>query len=191
MKFEYSKCFCDFSIIFLIFIFLTYPTEMEYFSHSILGKLCAVIFIAYYTTQNLIYGLIFCLVVIYYYQLHHFSADTKKVAEGFTSVDIYESGKYTDHIEPVVYPERNQSELDFIQNHCDNDGHLNYKEFNINPEMVEHVFSEVQTSGHSVCNPCNPMCKFSIINNKLRTESEIVKPKSSNEWFSIVIDKIH
>ena len=191
MKFEYSKCFCDFSLIILIFIFLTYPTEMEHFSHSILGKLCAVILIAYYTTQNLIYGLLFCLVVIYYYQLHHFSADTKKVAEGFTSVDFYESGKYTDYVEPVVYPERDPSELDFIQNHCDKAGNLNYKEFDINPEMVEHVFPEVQTSGHSVCNPCNPMCKFSVINNKLRTEAEIVKPKSSNEWFSIVMDKIH
>ena len=191
MKFEYSKCFCDFSLIFLIFIFLTYPTEMEQFSHSILGKLCAVILIAYYTIQNLIYGLLFCIVVIYYYQIHHFAVDSKKVAEGFTSVDLYEAGKYTNYTEPVVYPERGEAELEFIQNHCDKGGDLKYKEFTINPEMTEHVFPEIQTTGHSVCNPCNPMCKFSVINNKLRTEDEIVKPKSSNEWVSIVIENLY
>jgi hypothetical protein len=93
MKFEYSKCFCDFSLIILIFIFLTYPAEMEHFSHSILGKLCAVILIAYYTTQNLMYGLLFCIVVIYYYQVKQFAMDTKKTTEGFTSVDLVRGGQ--------------------------------------------------------------------------------------------------
>ena len=159
---------------------------MEQFSHSILGKLCAVILIAYYTTQNLIYGLLFCVVVIYYYQFHQFAMDTQKIAEGFTSVDFYESGKYTNYVEPVVYPTRSENEDLFVQKNCDIGGDLKYNNFTVNPEMVEHVFPEVQTSGHSVCNPCNPMCKFSIMNNKLRTEEEIVKPKSSNEWFSTI-----
>jgi len=189
MKFEYSKCFCDFSLIILIFVFLTYPTEMEHFSHSILGKLCAVILIAYYTTQNLMYGLLFCIVVIYYYQVKQFAMDTKKAAEGFTSVDLYEAGKYTNYVAPALYPPRDDDESAFVQKHCDMGGELKYKNFAINPEMVEHVFPEVHATGHSVCNPCHPMCKFSVINQKLRTEEEIVKPKSSNEWFSTILGK--
>jgi hypothetical protein len=162
---------------------------MEHFSHSILGKLCAVLLIAYYTTQNLVYGLFFCVVVIYYYQIHHFVIENQKIAEGFTSVDLYESGKYTNYVAPTVYPERNAEEAEFVKNHCDADGVLSYKKFAVRPEMAEHVFSEVQTDGHSACNPCHPMCKFSVINKKLRTEDEIVKPKSSNDWYTKILAK--
>jgi hypothetical protein len=171
-KFDYSKCFCDFSLILLIFIFLTYPIEMDNFSHSLLGKFCAVILIAYYTIQNIMYGLLFCIVVIYYYQIHH----TKHLfSSNFEAFNDY-----------VPEENNNQDTENFIKKHCDSEK-ITYNGFVVNQEMKEHVFPELKT--HSNCNPCDPMCKFSISNRKLITEDEIIKPKSSNDWFSDIIQK--
>ena len=78
---------------------------------------------------------------------------------------------------------------DFINNYCVDDK-LKYKELSVNPEMVEHVFPEIKTHEHSACNPCNPLCKFSVSNTKLRTEEEIVKPKNSNDYVSDVWNRI-
>jgi hypothetical protein len=169
---------------------------MSEFSESILGKFCAVILIAYYTTQNIIYGLLFCIVVIYYYQVYYFTS--LKICNGTPfgpttrdSVSINQPGSLLENfVSPLdesqklakIYPERNGEESDFIRRYCDGD-QLKYKDLIVNPEMTEHVFPEVKT--HSVCNPCNPMCKFSISNNKLRTEEELVIPKESNQWMGV------
>jgi hypothetical protein len=152
-KFDFSKCFCDFSLIVLIYLFLTYPIEMDNFSHSILGKFCAAMLIAYYTVQNIMYGLLFCIVVIYYYQIHHTSHIFSSNFENFTDYDvsIAQSSNY-----PII-----------------------------RSETEEYLHKDQ----HSNCNPCNGMCKFSISNQKLRTEDEIVKPKNSNEWFSEIVNK--
>jgi hypothetical protein len=87
MIFEYSKCFCDFSLILLIFVFLSYPTEMNEFSHSFLGKFCVIVLIVYYTLQNIIYGLLFCIITIYYYQLDHTNKITE-YTEGFSRMNL-------------------------------------------------------------------------------------------------------
>jgi hypothetical protein len=65
---------------------------------------------------------------------------------------------------------------DFRQEYCDA-GKLKYKNMDVNAEMMEHVFPEIQFAGDK-CNPCNETCVFSIIENRLKTEAEIA-PKSS------------
>lgn len=65
---------------------------------------------------------------------------------------------------------------DFRQEYCDA-GKLKYKNMDVNAEMMEHVFPEIQFAGNK-CNPCNETCVFSIIENRLKTETEIA-PKSS------------
>jgi len=34
------------------------------------------------------------------------------------------------------------------------------------------------------------MCKFSIIENKIRVEEELLKPKNSNEWFDTILSRM-
>jgi len=182
-KFDYSKCFCDFSLIILIFLFFTYPTSMDNFSHTILGKFCAVILIAYYSQQNIIYGLLFCVVVIYYYQMTLFSY------ENFTSTLLDNTSVQTPDTKEAESCSETKKKKDFINNYCVDDK-LKYKELTVNPEMVEHVFPEIKTHEHSACNPCNPLCKFSVSNIKLRAEEEIVKPKNSNDYVSDVWNRI-
>jgi len=187
-RFEYSKCFCDFSLILIIFLFFTFPAWMDDFSHSILGKLCAVILIAYYTTHNLVYGLLFCIAVIYYYHYQQEGSAIRMVKlEGMATYPGEPDFPAT--IDRPLYPERTDAEQEFVDTHCKN-GELQYKHFSVHPEMTEHVFPEVKTTAHSVCNPCNPTCKFSLSNQKLRTEEEIVKPKSSNDWFTAVLSRV-
>ena len=182
-KFDYSKCFCDFSLIILIFLFFTYPTSMDNFSHTILGKFCAVILIAYYSQQNIIYGLLFCVVVIYYYQMTLFSY------ENFTTTLLDNTSIQTEDTKEAESCSETKKKKDFINNYCVDDK-LKYKELTVNPEMAEHVFPEIKTHEHSSCNPCNPLCKFSVSNIKLRTEEEIVKPKNSNDYVSDVWNRI-
>jgi hypothetical protein len=66
---------------------------------------------------------------------------------------------------------------DFRQEYCDA-GKLKYKGMEVNAEMTEHVFPEIQFKG-SKCNPCNETCVFSIIENRLKTEAEIASKSST------------
>ena len=68
---------------------------------------------------------------------------------------------------------------DFQKNHCHNN-QLHYKDFPIRNDAVEHVFPEIKFNS-GVCNPCDPNCQISFVNNKIDTETQLVLPKSSND----------
>ena len=70
---------------------------------------------------------------------------------------------------------------DFQKKNCRN-SQLFYKEYPIKNDMVEHIFPEIRFDSN-ICNPCDPNCKISFINNKITTESNLVLPKSSNDFF--------
>jgi hypothetical protein len=147
-----NKCLSDFILIFLIFFFVAFPKEMNDLAQSILGKIITIILIIYYTWNHILYGLLFCVIVVLYYQLQFTN-------EAFTLAE---------------------------QNYCV-DGNLKYKEFEINPEMGEHIFPIQFTDNH--CNPCNPTCNFSLINHKINVEKEILKPKNSNDMYNVIMKR--
>ena len=107
-------------------------------------------------------------------------------AEGFTN--------YTD-----LYPELNTNK---IKNHMKNDhkvdvkavfkkqncknGQLKYKNMSVKNEMAPHIFSELNYT-NGPCNPCAESCNYSIIEEKMKTEEELVKPKNSNDFVSSVM----
>jgi hypothetical protein len=70
----------------------------------------------------------------------------------------------------------------FRQQYCDN-GHLKMKGEKVKTEMAQHVFSGLENTNG--CNPCDEDCDFSILEEKLRTEQELVTPKDSNDWIEI------
>jgi hypothetical protein len=194
IKFKLSKCLCDFIPIILICFFVFFPKEAVPFSHTILGRFLAVLLIVFYSKKSVVLGLLMCIIVIYYYQMENFEY-MLNVPEGFLwdlTTSTGKTEKYEKDFTPYKYEEYDKLNNDlkerFQKEHCVN-GELIYKETRVNPEMSEHVFSELQFE-HSPCNPCNPSCKFSIIEQKIKTEEELVKPKNSNEWFDTIFSRI-
>ena len=104
-------------------------------------------------------------------------------AEGFESYK---------NLYPVINIEDfNAAKKEFIKEKCRN-GVIMYKDMPVKPEMVDHVFSEVNFTTDTKCNPCDRTCAYSIIENKLATEEELGRPKNSNDafaWFSHLFTK--
>ena len=59
---------------------------------------------------------------------------------------------------------------------------LYYKEYPVKPDMAQHVFPDLVFK-YEPCNPCNKNCEVSFANSKIDTESALVLPKSSNDFF--------
>jgi hypothetical protein len=68
-NFEDNKFVMQFIPIFLILFFSLYTRQFVEVSHSVLGKLFAVIVIIFYTKLNLLYGVFVCVITILFYQL--------------------------------------------------------------------------------------------------------------------------
>jgi hypothetical protein len=52
-------------------------------------------------------------------------------------------------------------------------GELKYKGIPVRKDMIEHVFPEIKFAD-GPCNPCSASCKFSIIEQKMRTEEKMI-----------------
>ena len=63
-----KKIISQFIPIVIIFLLLSYSTELAIFSHSILGKIISILIIGYYTTIDKYIGLLVCILFIFYYQ---------------------------------------------------------------------------------------------------------------------------
>ena len=96
------------------------------------------------------------------------------MAEGFES---YQS------LYPVINIEDfNAAKEEFIKEKCKN-GVVMYKDMPVKPEMVDHIFSEINFTTKTKCNPCDRTCAYSIVESKLATEEELGRPKNSNDVF--------
>ena len=69
----------------------------------------------------------------------------------------------------------------FRQANCDAKGNLKNKGVIVRPEMVDHIFREIQfPDNSSKCNPCDESCEFSIVEERLNRE-EGLRPTSSTD----------
>lgn len=71
------------------------------------------------------------------------------------------------------YPE------EFRKQYCDGNI-LKYKDMNVRGDMIEHIFPEVEYK-EDKCNPCSETCDFSIIENRIKTETELIPKFSKDE----------
>ena len=78
---------------------------------------------------------------------------------------------------------------DFRKSHCEK-GHLIHKGQIIKPEVAEHVYPILQYAEFNKCNICDTKCNFEIINNRLTDESDLIKPKRSNDMFEKVWENL-
>jgi hypothetical protein len=105
--------------------------------------------------------------------------------EGFTpntpDIYLYKSSTYSGRI-PDKPDKKEELMAMFRKEHCVN-GVLNHKGAKIHPEMAEHVFREFKLDDEwNRCNPCDSTCSFSIIEERIQTETA-VKPVNSNDFF--------
>jgi hypothetical protein len=187
-----SKILFDFIPIIFIVLYVFLYDRIVPLSHTALGRFFAILVIIYFVKLDFILGLISCILVIYYYQQDRFESmlNISDSSLWDWSINQQKVPIFENYI-PYDYNTYNQLEQqvnkEFRKLNCVN-GELQKNGFPVNPEMTEHVFPELKLNTSS-CNPCDSNCKFSIIEEKLNTEREIVLPKSSNDWFEIIYSR--
>jgi hypothetical protein len=140
---------------------ILYEKNTAYIANTTLGKIIAVLLIVYYTSIDVLYGLLMCALVVLYYQ----SDCIKGVIpynENFTNIQP---------TDPAV--------KDFKEQNCKN-GSLINKGSPINLEMLEHIYPDINFR-YEKCNPCSDTCDFSIIEEQIKSE-ESLKPQTSGDF---------
>lgn len=196
--------------IIIIFLLLSYPKNVIKLSHSILGRLVAVLIIIYYSSFDKYLGLLVCGLVIFYYQMDYEEGfedqeifedqerfEHELEQEGFeTAKDTistlldnsykqftYYTNLYNDEIpKPIIATEHEEN---FRNEYCDKNGNVIYKDSIINLEMLKHLFPEINFNNDK-CNPCDNNCKFSMIDSKLNN-NEKLKPISTTAFWDMKI----
>lgn len=77
------KLLLNFLPMVLLYLLVAYTPEVARFSHTILGKLCAVALIVFYTVIDKFAGLAVCAIVIFYYQTDYVETFAPFLKEGF------------------------------------------------------------------------------------------------------------
>ena len=191
----------------VIFLLLSQYQGCVKFSHTILGKIMAAFVILFYTTIDKVLGLFVCALIILFYQmdcrenmLNIESFDTIEEEEeeeedeleynetkpakscnacGVKNIETFEN--YESSNEKVVDNGAVQDE--FRKEHCQK-GVLKHKDMDVKNEMAQHVYPELKFQ-NDYCNACSPTCKFSIVESKLKTETQLL-PKVSKENLTIM-----
>lgn len=195
------KLLINFIPIITIFLLVTYTDEMAKWSHTILGKLFAVLLIIFYTTIDNILGLFVCALVVFYYQSDYIEAfsvlelneeSQKKNTESFVINEDFSSIAKNNNALVDAYPDSPTENIihdpqvnKFRQDHCSK-GHLMHKGQIVKPEMAEHVFPQIKQGSFHKCNICDPVCDFDFIDETNKVYDDIMKPKSSNDYVDIV-----
>jgi hypothetical protein len=189
--------------ILIVFFLTVYSNQTIEFSQTILGRFISIGLIVFYINYNLLYGIFACLLVIFYYQcdcvdslndvnivdLEGFTEDKndkKNAAEPPENFANYNE-TYPDldttkpsHEQNLYKPIQKNSSIKevFRKKNCKK-GALKFKDIDVKHEIATHIFPEIKFN-NDACNPCTDTCNFSIIEEKMKNEDSIVKPKFSN-----------
>lgn len=176
----------------LITVWILYNKSMYIFALTPLGKLIAISLIVYYTMYDILHGLIMCGIILLYYQNLPDITLFKSSRDELLSYDQNRFERFsiisTNPATPEIGTREGGSIPDFKKNHCKN-GIVMDKGYPVNPEMIEHIFSDINFK-YEKCNPCSDTCDFSLIDTQINTE-ESLKPKTSDDFsLTKVLDKI-
>ena len=138
-----------------IWLLLAYPYKALTFNTSVLGKIILMLVVLFYAYMDKYYGAIVVALIILYY-------------------------KFIDGLVKEGFAENLPSQLrkQFESQYCKN-GQLFLKNVNVKLDQVQHVFPEVSYTGQP-CNPCDEKCDYNIIEMRLKAETDLMLPKSSN-----------
>jgi hypothetical protein len=99
----------------------------------------------------------------------------------FLNKDKPRSAKAIEHMENYaeLYPneglKKGLVQDEFRKENCKGNV-LKYKDMTVSNDMAAHVFPELSFVDKYPCNPCAKSCNFSIIETKIKTEEQLVKP---------------
>lgn len=193
MKYHFLKMIINFIPIILLFLLASYTDDFVSCSHTILGKAFAVILILFYAKIDLLAGLLTCVLIIFYYQTDYVESFNGKT-EMFSiqnKIDKKckkeeETFQEMENAYPEQYTKKNTIALKhFRETYCKN-GHLIHKAQKVKPEILEHVFPQLKPPDFHKCNICDPECTMEITDHRLKRESELHRPKNSNDFFEKV-----
>ena len=178
----------------LLFLLLAHARSLAHFSHTIFGKVTAVLIILFYTYLDILVGVLACALVLLYYQTDYVenmlnmeadeSVDTNEILDDYVYMDNEIKNKKTGNTkEGMVDYVAQDPTIDtslvmdtFRAEHCEN-GVLKYKGMRVKPDMAQHVFPELNFGADGACDTCSKSCNFSVIESKLQTEEAVVRGK--------------
>lgn len=173
----------NFIPILLLFALLSYTEKFIHLSTTVLGKLVAVFIILFYTSINILHGILATALIILYYQsdivesmINMYEYSNIPTVLEQTSVDSTVTALSTDDLLSYVSQYERQmpsiescenKKLSFRQEHCKK-GHLVSKNQNVNIDMTQHVFPEVSYVSDK-CNICDSTCDFAVADTIIST----------------------
>jgi len=158
------KIISEFIPIFLLFLFIAYPKVFVPFSHTILGRLIAVLIIVFYSIIDITFGGLACVIVILYYQTDY--------AEGMTDISTLN--------DQTTSTESSTNSSDFKE-----------PSHEVSTAPVGGVVNGTTEFSSAPSTPVIRPSSGSITNEKIKTETDIKTPKSSNDWASTVWKNIY
>lgn len=199
-----TEVLVEFIVIFVIFTISVYPYVFTRVAVSSLGRFIAIMFIVIITTYNTSYGLIACILVIIFYRTTYIEGFEEELTDeqkpilslvGKISVipDIsdnslninfkeFKKKKTEGFIEyrPLSGTSGGGSDNSGFRNkHCSAEGDLEYKDFKVNREMAQHIFTDVKYTNNDNCNLCDPNCSYTVasktLDMKLKTEEMLTR----------------
>lgn len=193
----------------VIFLLLSFSEQFVRFTDTALGRILFIATLVFYTILDNTVGVFVAVLAILYYQSDFTKNMLNKITpipnnveqvkmtikniEGLENKDetgIAENTGSTiadldDAYNGAVSPKLANAEMtktilldDFRQEYCVS-GKLMYKNMDVKDDMIEHVFPEIKFNKDD-CNPCAKTCDFSILENRLKVEKELI-PKNSSD----------
>jgi hypothetical protein len=151
----------------IFYLFFSFPDEFLYVSINPLGRLIAVLILLFYSSLDLLYGIVVCFVIIFYYNLH-FVEKTSMFDSHMLVGDQYK--------EPFNVQEKIE---EFRKENCENNV-LKFKNKKVKNENACHIFPDLEFLNEP-CNPCDKNCGVTI-QEKLNNEENISYPKTNDNW---------
>mgnify|MGYP001287121767 CR=1 FL=1 len=167
---------------------------------TILGKIIIICVLLFYTSIDKYLGLFFCLIIILLLQ-DQFIENMLNINEYVENFDTLQPASFSPFQNDFILPSSKGNNLekenihdlykgksvlnkttkyneDFKKNNC-NQLKLKYKNMDVPDDMIRHVFPELKFHDET-CNICHNNCKFSVLEEKMKTQKEL-QPKDSNE----------
>jgi len=177
-----------------LYLLLTRHRGCIEFSHTVVGKLLAVIVIIFYSIIDKSVGVLVCALIILFYQMdcteNMLNQEAFHDIEGKTMSELIAAKERQpleyEEIKPAKSSNKNQIETfgnynegysvdeinkEFRDQNC-NKGVLKYKNMQVRDELASHIYPEIKFTDE-YCNVCRPSCKFSIIEAKFEAETKI------------------
>lgn len=190
---------CFFLSIILIFLLLNQYDTLIGYSDTILGKFIIILIIVTYTLCDKYLGLFISLIIFLFLQSRFIenmlnSQHQNLVVESFTTNNFEPIEKNFNLKLAKMNPEplTNLNELyknktllnetpkyneEFKIGNCDG-LKLKYKNMDVPNDMIKHIFPELKFHDET-CNVCEKSCKFSLVEKKITTQTELLSKNAS------------